>query len=368
MYPINLKFNTQVILKNKQPDKVFNNCAAKANLVEGSLSSSNKSFIAFNGLNRVISKKVYSEVDLIKNEIIKYPKSLGIIGNIPPQWVDKIPYDLRKGLIKDLYKSFNEAINGFRKNHEIETLEKNLSTAMRKARIIKSNESVKMKEILSRAHGSTWVLSGIFNDSFLIKIFHEKEENMLSSCIHGNYAELNFAQYWKKNAGKNNQRVNFYFGDTDAGYMINRFISKDQPKYSGKIVPESIYGLTSFDNGVENNIKNYQVDYGGIYNACENLNHNKTARYIYKKVYNAPENERIKIFNKMLKDKKIRNNSDANIGFSYAINLLPRNEQTENLFLNFYNPNNNLDFELKNAFKVLQETLKQKFLKKSNIK
>lgn len=285
--------------------------------------SFNKYLINFKGLTRVLSKKAYNTPHEIKAQMLKYPSSGGVVGNLPAEWIEKIPKEERSIKIKKLCFDFKTAIKDFRKVHSRKELAARLHDALHQAGLINEGDDLTLYFLDEGTFGSGYLLKNVLNDKYMIKIFHK--EDFLNKA-NGNYTELNRAAYWKKNAGKNNQRVQSYFGDMDAGYMINKFISRDTPEFKKEAVKEEIYGLIDCENNMmDNYIKGYQVDYGNLYINSPILSQNKTARYVYKKLANCPKEDQLLELDKFLNMKKFNKNPDIKLGLIASLELLPEN-------------------------------------------
>lgn len=297
------------------------------------LNSFNKYLINFtgSGLGNTLGKKAYKEAILVQEETIKHAKSNGIVGNLPFEWVQKIPKNERKTKIKEFYAAFKSAIKDFRENQNIQQTTEKLNNALHNAGIISPEENLTFKYLENSGnYGKGYHLEGIFDGNYMIKVFHKNDE--LNNDIHGNYSELARYAYWQKNAGKKTQKVRFYFGDIDAGYTVDRYIGENTPEYKGRIVPEEIYGLKNYDP--VNKIKGYDIEVGGlgIPPEIEILSNNKTVRFVYGKLYKLPENKRMSKVYEFMGMKKYKNNKDIELGIAASINLLPETER-----LNYFN-------------------------------
>jgi len=317
--------------------------------------------VSFRGLNRTLSKKAYETASMVKQEGAKHAKSKGIIGNLPHEWIQKIPKEEREVKIKELYNSFKEIIKKLRITLTQEQISKELNDALHKAGVINKNETLDMHYINDGERGIAFLLHGVSKDNYLMKIFHSDNFTEIAKTVdvnlghvHGNFIEPNRAAYWQKNAGKS-QKVKFNFGDIDSAYMVEKYIGPDTPEYKGRIVKEKYLGLYNSDTYFENEIKGYQIEYGGLEVSSKALSSNKTARYVYKKLDKMPENQRVAEFSKFLGMKKFRNNKDIKLGLAESLELMPESQRSicykellesndnrvketlaKNLFLSFY--------------------------------
>lgn len=285
--------------------------------------------VNFTGLTRTLSKKAYDSALAIKQEGIKHAKSNGIVGNLPDEWVQKIPKADRKVKIQAFYNSLKEIINQFRYNSKEEKAAQSITNALRKAGIVEGDKNISLKFLDSGERGAAYRIKGISDNKYILKIFDtndftEKFDENLSRG-HGNFIEPNRAVFWHKNAGKN-QMAPYYFGDINSGYMVNQFIRRRGPEYNGKNVPDRQLGLMNHDCAREsdglNKIRGRVIEYGGSYVRSKALSTNKTARYVYKKIDEMAEEKRVAGFIKFLGMKKYRNNKDIKLGLAASMELL----------------------------------------------
>jgi hypothetical protein len=320
------KFNSFKTNENKQVQKqpVVSNSTKKA-LLKGSqspLSALSKDKVNFTGLNRNLSKMAYKYAKSIKAEVAIFPNSKGIVGNLPAEWVQKIPKENRADAIKEFYSDLNTIVKSRRMNvfANKETAQ-NISAALSKAGIIQDGQKLKIDYIDEGGYGSAFRLKGLSDDKYIIKVFNA---NNPINDYHGKYTEQSRAAFWQKYAGKNTQMVPFYFGDTDAGYMVNKFIDESVTKPQKYIIPESL-GLNSddIDEGVEtgrNIINGFQIDYGGMKIANNNLVKHKGKQVNFRKFLALPPEEQLASLNKA--DDAIKLHAIAKIGSR------PLNERT----------------------------------------
>lgn len=329
-----LAFSTSKIDNNKNSapqSAVYREVPACANHSETPLNSFNKYLVNFqgHGLSRTLGKKAYHTAEAIKEELISHPKSKGIVGNLPAEWIEKIPKQGREAKIKELYADLKKIIKDFRLHGNKQKTSEKLSIAFQKAGVIKDNEKISMKYLNYGLFGEGYQLQGVSDGQYMLKYFKLNDYLGSISHAHGNYTESNRGAYWQKNAGTKTQRVRYYFGDVDAGYMVNKFIGYKTPEYKGRVVPEKIYGLINEEFDGTNTIKGHEYDYGGLAINSHILSQNKTARYVYKKLYYKPENQRLHEFTKFLGMKKYRNNKDIKWGLVSSIGLLPKKDRSK---------------------------------------
>ena len=265
------------------------------------LNSFNKYLVNFTGLNRTLSKMPYQSEESIKKEVDNFPQSNAVVGNLPSEWVNKIPKENRAEKIKELYRDFKTIIKDFREKNNIDDTAQKLNNALHKAGVIEEHEKLTLKRLGDGVAGAGYCLKGISNDNLMIKIFDSPSDEGLSSDIHGKYVEINRAAYWQKYAGKNTQMVRFYFGDTDAGYMVNKYIDKEKTPYCTRYVDPKLYGLISADVVEKetvtghNKINGFQIDYGDIEILDLSLVRNKEAQSSTKKFLRLPIAKRIEL-------------------------------------------------------------------------
>jgi hypothetical protein len=265
------------------------------------LNSSNQYLVNFTGLNRTLGKTAYENSESIKIEVANFPKSKGVVGNLPKEWIDKIPKSDREVKIKELYQDFNTIVKDLRTNMKpVEAADK-FNKALHKAGVIEKNERLTLGQSKEGLAGWAFHMQGISDDKFILKVF---KSNDLLNNYHGNYTELNRAAAWQKNAGKNTQMVRFYFGDADAGYMVNKFIDKEKTPICKEYVAPEIYGLSSNDtdeqdlvNG-KNLINGFQIDYGGMFVLDRAFINNKKPPLELKNIFAAPVEERLELIKK----------------------------------------------------------------------
>lgn len=337
---------------------------------------------SFTGLTRYFSSACRSAEELVTAEN-KYPKNQGVIGSIPFEWVQKIPKELRKERIKELYSSFKEAVDQLHINMaSIKTAKNILADAMQKAGIINSADKLNF-DLLSKEgrFGIAYSLKvNLFEKEtkhYVLKKFRSKKPNRLDvyrPFVHGNYIEQNRAFFKQKDfynitrkAGrsKNFSRSewhrgdwpNILFGDVKSAYALFEDAKSLLPP------PRRIlwvdYGLKASDFNSDN-IKNlYYVDYGGIKMENPFIAKNKTARYVYKKVLN--DKEPLYKFVWFVKNaKKLQNTQDIYKGIVALLIHVNRN-------LGFKIHDLGFDQTLKltqNVNKVLHEKITDDLLKK----
>lgn len=297
------------------------------------------------GLTKVLRKKAALSAEFVKEEFIKRSSSNGIVGNLPSEWIKLIPKNEREVKIKGLYNDFKEIIIDLRKKGDIKKASEQMTDALKKAEIIQKHENLSLNYLKEGEHCKGYSLDGISDDKFMIRVFHDRDYLGKFSKDHGNYIEIARAGFWQKNAGKN-QFTKFHFGDVDSAYMLDGFIGPKTPEYKGRIVHERIYGLINSDGFSTNIIKGYQVDFGGLEIDSYTLSQNKNARYVYKKLFNAPKAERFHKFLKLYSVKKYQKNPDIKLGLAASIDLLPEKDRTRGFLMLLDYADNSMRHEL----------------------
>lgn len=302
--------------------------AKEYNAIKLTSDSYNKYLINFKGLNNVLGKQPYQSVKTLKRVAAECPNSMGIVGNLPREWVEKISGG--KSKIKEFYLEFKKIINDYRADYDVKQMSSKLQTLMSNLGIVSPIDQLDVQYLERGRFGTGFHIKGTLGNKYVLKIFHNTES---TNNIHGNHIELNRALFWQRRAGDKNQKVRFYFGDIDSGYMINSFVRSDSPSFpSGKYVPEFIYGLKNVDveakalNG-HNKRNGYEIDYGGL-TIINNLTRNKAVSYIYKRFMKLPKEERtIESFNQIIAAKAKIKGQDVDLSLAYVMKLMPEKER-----------------------------------------
>lgn len=272
--------------------------------------------VNFNGLTRDMKKIAYKNAPEIIKYVEKHPKSNGIVGSLPYEWVSRIPKENRKELVKEFYQNMKGVfLKGGKKvfGQGVEVDAYSLKQTFLKAGIISSGNDLDIGYKNYGGYGDVFKLR-INNDKneYALKVF--KEDETKSFCG-GNYVELNKAAYWQEQAGSKTDWTRFCFGDMNAGYMLNKLISKDTPVCKRK-TPMYIYGLESEYETDKNIINGYNVDFGTMRITSDEMVRNKTARATCKKIYKSKPEQRIQVFEEYLK----LNDENVNIGLINSLN------------------------------------------------
>lgn len=196
----------------------FNNL--KYNNISHSENKNHKN-VGFQGLNRYLSKhfieagiskvtgKPITAEEAALEAIEKYPKSRRFVGNLPPEWIDKIPKANRRETVQQIQDLFAELAGNlfiekknkkFFKNINYKDFPKKLK------RILGLNTNIEF--IDAGEVGKAYKLE-IGNNKYVFKTFHSN----LASCLigrHGKILESSRAPYANKKGC--NSFVDFYFG------------------------------------------------------------------------------------------------------------------------------------------------------------
>jgi len=328
----NLRINENKTISPKKVDSI--GVQTHTNSSQAHLNSFNKYLVNFTGLNRTLSKRAFTTAEAVKAEVAKHVRSKGIIGNLPKEWVDKIPKTQRAEKIKKLYAEIKQSIKSLRDSGDINICSAELKDSLHRAGLVEENANLELKKLGKGAYGTGYRLRGVLNDECVIKVFISNDSTSYRtaySSLHGNYIESNRAAYWQKNAGKNTQKVGFHFGDIDAGYIVmNKYIDYVPPACK-KSIPEELYGLAYDSEDKARNSKfGYDIEFGNLEIISE-LANNKTARYVYKKLSKLPEEQRLREFVSMHWRVQSQKNPDMIVALASAIELLPRSEHLNQL-------------------------------------
>jgi len=65
---------------------------------------------AFEGLTKKLSCQIFEKPEEIKKMVDKYTETDGVVGNLPHEWIQKIPEKNRGEVIKQLYKDLKATV------------------------------------------------------------------------------------------------------------------------------------------------------------------------------------------------------------------------------------------------------------------
>ncbi len=301
---------------------------------------------SFTGLNKDLGKKLYDDAKSIQEVSFANPHSRGVAGSLPPEWINKIPKEQRKEKILQFYTRLNSIPNIIRENEYsprgLKKASKKLTAAFKEAGIISKKESVSLKMLGRGSAGYGYLIEGLpFENKCVMKVYHSFDPDNRQT---GAKIEINRAMYWQKNAGENSQRVKYYFGDLNAGYMVTKFIDENAKRPTRNVNP-LLLGIIPRDDG-DNVIAGHYIDYGyldkyGITVDKDNviellgiLPESKDARYAYKKIYNSQDKE--KTWEELLQDNKHKNNPGIRAGMILALDFM---ENQPEKYMQMYNSN-----------------------------
>ena len=268
----------------------------------------------FGGLTKKMKHRMYIDgkkdiLDIINK---RSPSQTCYVGQLPPGIFYRLPKENRETAIREIMKAFDNAALEIRKfvpgiknsnnefkNRRSDLTVENLKKVFAKYNLLEPDCEFDLKFLGRGDYGSAFKIEGVHdyvtNDKYIIKVFTiaDKNQEWHRYKSHGNYAEINTAQYWMKNMGFDTQRGKFYFGNIEAGYLIDNFIDNNMPPPK-KIVDEYKWGAKLTDeelassNG-HNKINNYSYDWGGVRVVNRVKNTNRTARYVLQLIKNAAE-------------------------------------------------------------------------------
>ena len=296
--------------------------------------------VSFNGLSRSLGKRAFEYVSEILELRAKYPKANGWVGSMPREWLEKISKHKRKSEIKNFYAQLGKIVSKLRnadQNAEsVNAASAQINDLFRRAEILAPNKNVNLKSLGSGKFGTAYLLDGT---QYVIKIFHHPT---CADNLSGNRIEANRAIYCRNNAdnavriinpeGENrNELAKFYFADIDNGYIISEYIHNCK-KSTKRETNFDLIGLepTDFEEG-RNRQCGYIYDYGEFKISQPILAKNKTARYIYTKIYKAPTEKRVQLWHEIYSKKKKSN--DILIGLVEPLKLIASEKVRTNLFI-----------------------------------
>ena len=191
----------------------------------------NSSPISYQGLNRQISKEVITKTTA--DAFCKlYPKSNGIVGNIPHEWVKNIPPQDREKNIKYFYDKMGTFIYWGLPIFSDSTISSHILTKIfRKTGIIDKNNQIKITSFMEGALSDGYIISDKNSGKqFFLKRFKKTFDNygLRKTGLHGASPEINVKAYFKKHLKTRNEKnlfSQFYYGDIKNNYYIEEFIN-----------------------------------------------------------------------------------------------------------------------------------------------
>lgn len=273
------------------------------------------------------------------------PNQTSYVGQLPPGIFYRLPEENRAAAIKEIMGAFDKAavdIRNFKpgasssneeyKNRRPQSVVEDMKAILDKYNLIEPGKEFNFIFLGRGDYGSAYKLEGLYdrytNDEYIIKVYTvaDKGPEWHRYKSHGNYAEINTAEYWMENMGVNTQRGKFYFGNIEAGYLVDNFIDENTPPPE-RIVNEYDRGAKLTDeemampNG-HNKINNYSYDWGGVRVVNRVKNKNRTARYVLKKIKNTDKNYREYEWWKIYRSKNL-DETGKKAGLALSIKHMP---------------------------------------------
>ena len=286
----------------------------------------NIDFDVVKSLTEHLAKRPYSKKHAQKvcnSEI--YEKANGITGELPTSWTDKIS-DIKLFDREAFCEKFGEIFSLDRHWADIDVMTDRLRKLFKEHGIIKNETDLTTEFIGKGFFGRNFKISiGDGND----KVVKEFKRTYRYHNNHGNYSEQNLGEHFKKFAGRDTEMVPYYYGDTQNGILITKFISENSPKPTGKINLEDLG--TAYDDGAPRNyVGDWIVDFGGLI-TINNLVGKPKAQKIFREFkYSAANDDLIakfeNIFSKAVKTEEKAYN-ETMIGLTHSIRFLPENVQ-----------------------------------------
>lgn len=211
----------------------------------------NSTPISYQGLNRTLSKRVFRNKTILELDKLN-PKSNGIVGNIPPQWVQNMPVEERAELIPKLYEKLGKFVSKVLPKlpgNKIQSIL--LTNILREHKAIDSSSSVNIKKIgkglLSKGYRIKNKSDG---SSLFLKRFIETHKNkyLRTTGIHGPASENNVKTFLKHDIKTNKEKslfTNFYYGDMRNGYYVEEYLSHRDFVNPDVILPCNVRELES---------------------------------------------------------------------------------------------------------------------------
>lgn len=274
---------------------------------------------SFEGVTKIMKKQIFIDGQKDIEEIFSRKKVKNFtVGQLPGFMFKKIPLEGRVERIKEILKAFDDVAVIVRdflpdgkssideiKNGRPKIVNRILTDVLRKNKIISNFDDINLTYIDKGGKGSVYKIEGLYDhkneDELIIKIYHKvKGECWQPYKSHGNYAELNSAQYWINKEGQETQLGKFFFGNFKAGYQVNKFIDEDV-RLPKRVVDEYSYGIKCTDEDKNfkgptigyNRLKGYNYDWGGKRVVNRIKNSDKVASYYLRKIKNLEPDERI---------------------------------------------------------------------------
>ncbi len=274
---------------------------------------------SFQGVTKIMKRQIFIDGQKDIEEIFSRKKTKNFtVGQLPGFIFKKLPLEGRPEKIKEILTAFDDVAVIIRdflpdgkcsideiKNSRPKIVNQILTDIMRKNKIISNFDDINLSYIDKGGKGSVYKIEGLYDhkneDEFIIKIYHKiKGESWQPYKSHGNYAELNSAQYWIDKEGQDTQLGKFFFGNFQAGYQVNKFIDEDV-RLPKRVVDEYSHGIKCTDEDKNfkgptigyNRLKGYNYDWGGKRVVNRIKNSDKVASYYLQKIKDTKPSERI---------------------------------------------------------------------------
>lgn len=187
---------------------------------------SDNNSIPFNGLNRQLSKTIYSKDSAQKLSSL-YPKSNGIVGNLPSDWISRMPKKKRNKDIKTLYTILGRYISIKRHYpNDSKLYDFILTKILRKYNVISKTSKIAVTKVEKGRYGQGFKISNSEdNNSLFLKLFIKKNKTSLYHT-HGCMAESNCKAFMKKklSSSENKYFSKFYYADTKNDFYIEEYL------------------------------------------------------------------------------------------------------------------------------------------------
>ena len=319
--------------------------------------SKNITYPSFKGLTKKLAHKIYidGKLDIAKMIEKSQPKNTNV-GKLPPIFFNAIKPEERKEKIKQIWKLFCEVadeIRDFRsflsdnRDEQINRRPQSVVDKLKKIfidlNLIKKEDSFDLHFLGEGNYKKAYRFDGIQDpktgERICIKVFHvvDNSPEWHKYKTHGNYAELNISNYWRKTKGVRTQRGKFYFGDIQHGFFVDKYIDEtvNKPK---KIIDESYIGLKLTDevkdNIGHNRLYGYSIDPGGPRVVNRIKNESRIARRIFNHIKNTPKKYREQEWYKILANRKV-NKQHKQAGLAIAIKHLNKRSAAFDTCLDF---------------------------------
>lgn len=305
---------------------------------------------SFKGLTAKLTKATYSKKEVVALFKRYERKSNGIVGQLPHEWINLIPFEKRKLVIKNLFQELGEAFSLLRKNNfseRINLLEKRLNKIFKNVGILKRKQSVNLTPIGQGGFGQVYKLK-LLNKSYALKVFKVNNDNKSWKYLeNGNFYEQALGQYLKKKIPKRNKNVSYmYYGDLKNSLQLSTFEEKSKP-FKGTVFDFMKIGLKLSPNEhftPKNNIANKIIDLGGIHQIFPF--YNKQLIYMAKELNKSDDkiyefmNQTLNTKDKILFNNKIKalsmlftNNEDQRVVKSFYKQILPKIDNDTFVFI-----------------------------------